>query len=120
MQSSKLGHIIKKIGVFGLIFVLVPLLLFSLVSGTEGGDNGIYDIIKNSPNAIPWVILIALLFLSKSRSKLAGVLITLIGIGVVYFFNFSGPNFWWITFIVTCLIPVFGLLILLSSYLNMP
>lgn len=118
MDSIKLGRTIKHIAIYGLIIVLVPLLLFSLVSGTEGYDNGIYGLIKNSPNAIPWIILIGLLFLSRSRAKLAGFFITAIGIGVVYFFNFSGPNFWWITLIVTSLIPFFGALILLSSYIN--
>lgn len=110
--------VLKYIARYTLLLIASLLLVFSVVSGSEDYGGGLTGLLKNSPNAIPWLVLILLIFIAWKHELLGGTLIFLCGLWFVYFFNFSGPNFWWITFFLTALIPIMGLVFVLSWYLN--
>ncbi len=110
--------VLKYIARYTLLLIASLLLVFSVISGSEDYGGGLLGLLKNSPNAIPWLILILLILIAWKHELLGGILIFLSGLWFVYFFNFSGPNFWWITFILTALIPVMGLVFILSWYQN--
>ncbi len=83
--------------------------LFGLVSGAEM-ENGIIDgIIDNSPNALPGLALLVSTAIAWKYELIGGILIVLFGFFLIYFFNFSGNNFFPITFIATMLITILGL-----------
>ena len=111
-------NILKYVARCTLLLMASLLLVFSVVSGAEDYGGGLTGLPQNSPNALPWLVLILLIFIAWKYELLGGALIFLCGLWMVYFFNFSGPNFWWITFFLTALIPVMGLLFVLSWYLN--
>ena len=92
----------------------IPVFIFALLSGS----GGISGIIQNSPNAIPWLLLLVLVFIAWRWELIGGVIITLLGLIMVYFFNFRSPNFFLVTFILTLLITLFGSFFLLSWYLR--
>ena len=96
----------------------VAVFIFALLSGANDYGGGLIGIIKNSPNALPWAALLVVLFIAWKKEKIGGVILTALGIVLVYFFNFSGPNFWWSTFIITLLIPILGSFFLISDYLR--
>lgn len=117
-NGTTIVNTLKYIARYTLLLVASLLLVFSVVSGSEDYGGGITGLLKNSPNALPWLGLILLIFIAWNYELLGGILIFLCGLWFVYFFNFSGPNFWWITFFLTSIIPIMGLLFILSWYLN--
>ncbi len=93
-----------------LLFTITTLVfVFALLSGSEGYGGGFWGIIKNAPNALPWILLFAMNYLVWKKELIGGVVLTLFGLFITYLFNFSGPNFWWSTFIMTSSITLLGL-----------
>lgn len=111
-------NILKNIAFFGLLLIASSLFIISLLSGSRDYGNGIIAIIKNSPNALPWFVLLLLILIAWKKQLIGGVLIFIFGLLLVYFFNFNGPNFWWFTFIMTSIIPFLGFLFLIAWYLK--
>ncbi|WP_299336408.1 hypothetical protein [uncultured Psychroserpens sp.] len=115
---NKTTNLLRYTARYSLLLIAGVLLAFSLLSGSLDYGGNLMAIFKNSPNALPWFVLIMLIFIAWKREMLGGILIVIYGIGLVYFFNFSGPNFWWSTFVLTALIPVLGSLFVLSWYIR--
>lgn len=101
-----------------LLALSVLTLLFALVSGSEDYGGGIQGILKNSPNALPWLLLLVVLFVAWKWELYGGILLVALGLGLTYFFNFRGPNFFMATFVLTLSITALGTLFLLSWYLR--
>lgn len=59
--------------------------VFALVSGAESFGGGIRGIIMNSPNAIPWLLLIFLVYLVWKKEMVGGVLILIFAV-ISFFF----------------------------------
>jgi hypothetical protein len=95
-----------------IVLLLISLLLFAfaVVSGAEGND--VSSILRNSPNAWPWLILLLLNYWAWKKPLIAGVLITIFGLFSIYFFNFTGSSFYPIVFFVTVLITLLGVSLL--------
>ena len=94
----------------GLIFV------FALFSGAEAGGNDFNAVLKNSLNTIPWAILITLLLISLKWKKAGSIMLICYVLFMLYFFNFSGPNFFVFTFVVSLVLLFTSATIL---YLNL-
>ena len=114
----KVANILRNISRYVLLVLGILVFIFALLSGAENYGGGISGIIKNSPNAVPWFVLLLLVFLAWKWELIGGIIITLLGVGMIYFFNFSGSNFFLITFILTLFITVLGSFFLLSWYLR--
>ena len=117
-KNLKKANTFRFIARYSLLVLGVAVLIFALLSGANDYGGGLMGIIKNSPNALPWAALLVVLFIAWKKEKIGGVILTVLGIVLVYFFNFSGPNFWWSTFIITLLIPILGSFFLISDYLR--
>ena len=88
---------------------------FALLSGSEDYGGGISGIIKNSPNALPWLLFLVLIFIAWKWELVGGIIITLLGIAILYLSNFRVPI---LTFILVLLIIILGSFFILSWYLR--
>lgn len=117
-KNLKTANTFRFIARYSLLVLSVAVFVAALIFGSAEYGGGIIGIVKNSPNALPWALLLVVLFIAWKKEKIGGIMITLLGVALVYFFNFSGPNFWWSTFVLTLLIPIFGSFFLISWYLR--
>ncbi len=119
-KKTKLStaNILRRTARYPLLFLAILTFLFALLSGSEGFGGGIMGIIKNSPNALPWALLLFVIYIAWKRELLGGIIITLMGFAMLYFFNIRGQNFFMATFILTLLIIIFGSFFILSWYLR--
>lgn len=99
-------------GIGGLLFV------FALISGADIENGGVGSIIQNSPNSLPWLALILLTVMSFKYKLISGIAISIYSLWMIYFFNFSGPNFFPSTFVMTILVLIGGVLLIISSKTN--
>ncbi|MBT3417725.1 MAG: hypothetical protein HN427_03005 [Flavobacteriales bacterium] len=93
-----------------LLLITIIVFIFALLSGSEGYGGGFMGIVKNSPNALPWLLLFGLNYLVWKKELLGGIILTIFGLFITWLFNFSGPNFWWTTFAFTSFITLLGVL----------
>lgn len=112
----KRANTFRFVARYGLLLLSVLIFIFALLSGAEEYGGGFMGVMKNSPNALPWLVLLLLVLFAWKNELLGGILITALGVYFVYYFNFSGPNFWISTFLATLLIPVLGSFFLLSWF----
>ncbi|MBT8221265.1 MAG: hypothetical protein KJP00_15665 [Bacteroidia bacterium] len=117
-DKKHLAVVLRNIARIGSIVIGILVFVFALLSGSEAYGGGLQGIIKNSPNALPWAFFLIVAFAARKWELPAGIIITLFGLGATYFFNFSGPNFFWITFVLTMTITILGLLFIIAWRLN--
>ncbi len=67
----------------------VLITLFAILSGAERYGGGIEGIIKNSPNALPWIVFIVLVIISWKWKIVGGIGLIIFGTYMMFFFNFS-------------------------------
>jgi len=114
----KTAKILRNIARYTLLIFGVLIFIFALLSGSENFGGGIKGIVKNSPNALPWLILLILVVIAWKWELVGGILITLLGILALGFFGIFAANFSLGTLII-CLIPVIlGSSLILSWYLS--
>ena len=114
----KTANIVRNMARYSLLVISILVFIFALFSGAEAYGGGINGLIKNSPNALPWVLLLFLVYIAWKWELIGGAIVSLLGLFMVYFFNFTGSNFYPITFIITLFITLFGLMFLYSWYLR--
>jgi hypothetical protein len=117
-KTSKTANFLCNIARYTLLVLGILVFIFALLSGSEGYGGGISGFIKNSPNALPWLFLLILIFVAWKWELVGGIIITLMGVAMIYFFNFYGPNFFLITFILTLLITTLGSFFIISWHLR--
>jgi len=116
-DKMKIANVMRYIARIALLIIGIVVFIFALISGSEGFGGGFTGIIRNSPNALPWLALLLLVFLAWKKELIGGITITVLGLGMIYFFN-TGPNFYLATFILTCMITILGLLFIGSWFLR--
>ncbi|MFY0674008.1 MAG: hypothetical protein JXQ87_11410 [Bacteroidia bacterium] len=109
---------LKYTSLVSVSLISILIFVFALVSGSAAYGVGLAAIIRNIPNATPWIGLILITIISWRNSLAGGICITIFGIAAVYFFNFSGANFFLSTFVLTCSTVVLGLMLLASYFLK--
>ena len=118
-QQIRTVRIIQKTALIILFVFSLLIFVFALLSGSESSGEGVLGIIKNSPNSLPWLVLLALVIIAWRNPFFGGILITVAGSIMTYYFNFSGDNFFLLTFIICMLIVFLGLLVWMTeSYLR--
>lgn len=117
-QRIKTANIFRNTARYSLLVIGVLVFIFALLSGAESKGGGVMGIIKNSPNALPWVLLLFLVYVAWKWELVGGIIITALGLFLFYFFNFAGNNFFLFTFILTLLIILLGSFFILSWYLR--
>lgn len=114
MNKFKTGQIIGSISLIILLIFGLLVFMFALVSGSETFGGGLYGIIRNSPNAIPWAALLILVWVAYRWKLIGGILITLLGFGLLYLFRIFTAEFATITFIIALFPVVLGSMLILS------
>ena len=61
--------------------------IFALLSGAEQYGGGVTGVIKNAPNALPWLLLFVFVYIVWKYEQIGGGLLIIAGIFSVYFFN---------------------------------
>ena len=117
-KKIKIANILRAVSRYSLLLIGLLVFVFALLSGSEEYGGGISGIIKNSPNALPWLILLIIVVIAWKRELVGGILITAIGFVMMYFFNFTGTHFYLVTFFLTFAITVLGIFLLLSWHLR--
>lgn len=84
---EKLAKWLRYIARTVLIIVTSFWFLFALLSGSEAYGGGIKGILKNSPNALPWLLLGIVVYLAFRWELLGGLLVAAMGIFTVFFFK---------------------------------
>jgi len=114
----KLATALRAIGRFGLLAIGLIVFVFALLSGSEAYGGGIHGIVQNSPNALPWLALMALVVLGWKKELLSGIATTVFGLGLIIFFNFAGENFFPATFVMTSIVFLLGVCLLVSALIK--
>jgi hypothetical protein len=96
-----------------LLIFSVLLFIFALLSGMDSFGGGLRGIISNTPNAIPWLILLVLNWVVWKSEVVGSILLVLFAIAAGFFFDGFGDNLF-VLFVIT--IPLFILAILLLMY----
>ena len=63
-QRIKTANIFRNTAIYSLLIIGVLIFIFALLSGAESKGGGVVGIIKNSPNALPWVFLLVLVYVA--------------------------------------------------------
>ncbi|MFN8357270.1 MAG: hypothetical protein U0Y10_22630 [Spirosomataceae bacterium] len=120
MNSSKrllFANLLRNIARYALLILALFTFLFALLSGAEHYGGGFMGVLQNSPNALPWLILLGMVYIAWRWERIGGILIIIIGAFMVYFFNFDG-HFYWSVLLLTVAIMLLGVCLVGSSYLR--
>jgi len=112
VRVKRLLAVVKPI----LLTLIILLFLFSLVSGSNDYGGGIKGILMNSPNSLPWFILLILVLFSWKYEFAGGVIVFLMGIFTIFFFKTLNdlPVF----FLISAPLILLGILLIIGSYLK--
>jgi len=116
--SIRIANFFRFSARYSLLTIGTVVFIFALLSGSKEYGGGISGMIKNSPNALPWLLLLILPGIAWKWELAGGILITALGLAMVFFFNIGSNNFYITTFLITILIPLFGIFFLISWHLR--
>lgn len=94
--------------ILGFVFGIL-IFVFALFSGAEEGGNSFNAVLKNSPNALPWLFYLLIVVFAWRRELIGGVLLVSFGIFFLFFFRVF-EHFNPSTFIIILLVIINGLL----------
>lgn len=103
----------------------IPLLIltlfwgtFALLSGANEYGGGIIGIIKNSPNALPWLVLLGINYIAWKWEIAGGAIILLTGIFLSFFFNMWQPRRLLLIGMIFIPLMITGILFLINGILE--
>ena len=111
MNKLKLANLFRNIARFVLLVLAILIFLFALVSGAEE-NSGIMGILKNSPNALPWAILLIIVWIVWKKELLGGIIIILFGIAGAAFFSIWNNLFEFVFWLILGIIMLGGFFLL--------
>jgi len=117
MSLKEQKSLIEKLGWLAKLFLSVVsslFFLFALFSGAT--EPGLIGIVKNSPNAFPWLFLLGFAYLTWKKELLGGVLIVIFALFTVFAFGFYRPEMRGSLLIFSLPLLILGGLILLGSF----
>ena len=100
----------------GILILGILLFIFSLLSGADRLGGGITGIIYNSPNSLPWLILLIFAYIAFRWEMLGGLLIFLMGVFSIFFFR--DPKNPFVLFVISIPLIILGILFLISGYMK--
>lgn len=113
-QLQRAALNLKKIAVGILIPLLLAVFFFALFSGSEE-----VGLLKNSPNALPWLLGLAFVLVGWRWPLVGGILINLAGMASIFFFRFYELENIWGFIIISVPLMVLGGLFILSWRISM-
>jgi len=115
-QSLKLAKILRYTARTILLLIAVFWFVFAMLSGAEGYGGGIKGIIMNSPNALPWLVLLGLVYVAWRWEKNGGGLIIFMGLFTIFAFNAAKHTF--VLFAISIPLILLGSMLIGSWYLR--
>jgi hypothetical protein len=113
-SPKKIAKLFRYIARTILLIISSFLFLFGLLSGSERYGGGIKGILINSPNALPWLLLFAFVYVAWRWELIGGILLSITGIFTIFFFDAS----LFVILIISLPLIVLGLLLILSWYIT--
>jgi hypothetical protein len=86
-NATKTVKILRYTARIFLILVVSFWFVFALLSGAEELGGGLMGVVKNFPNALPWLLLFALVFLAWKWELVSGIIIAALGILTIFMFD---------------------------------
>jgi len=117
-KKIKLATIFRYTARISLLIFSVLIFVFALLSGAETFGGGFVGIVKNSSNALPWLVLLVFLFVAWKKELLGGILVSILGIAMMFFFNIRSNGFMSFAFFLCLFIIIFGSMFILSWFLR--
>ena len=105
----------KIIKIFLLVFATL-VFIFSLLSGAETQSGGIKRIILNSPNSLPWLFLLIIVYFLWKKELIGGLLLSSMGIFTIIFFRFYRTLIG--LFVISIPFIIFGALFIINAHLK--
>lgn len=105
------GRIARKLRLTARTLLLALTILafvFALLSGANEAGGGVYGVIKNSPNALPWLALLIFVLIACKWELVGGFLIVAMGVGSIFFFDTFQENRWLVLFFISLPLLVLG------------
>ncbi|MBC8464859.1 MAG: hypothetical protein H8D63_00585 [Parcubacteria group bacterium] len=87
MDTARITHFLRIIARILITAIAIFFFMFALLSGAEEYGGGISGIIQNSPNALPWALLLVLAGATYKWEKGSGVIVVLFGLFMLFAFN---------------------------------
>jgi hypothetical protein len=115
MTNTRIIHILRHTARVFLILIALFFFVFALLSGAEEYGSGMWGIVQNSPNALPWLLLLILAGATWKWEKASGIIIILFGLFTLIAFDaFEEP---FVLFVISLpLIILGGVLVGVSMY----
>ncbi len=117
-RQIKTANWFRNIARYSILSIGMLVFIFALLSGAEEYGGGLHGIIKNSPNALPWVVLLVIVLIAWKWELVGGILIILLGIFAYWLVSFQGNDFNVSPFIIFLCIILMGEFFLISWYLR--
>ena len=114
LKKIKLANIFRNIARYSLLVIVILAGIFALLTEAKDYGSVLGGVLKNSPNALPWLLLFLVVFLAWKKELIGGILIVLLGISMLLFFVINSSNFMWFPFILSLLIIDLGTCFILS------
>ena len=96
-----------------LLIVSLLLFVFALFSGAEDYGGGVRGVFLNSPNTIPWAILLLFVYIAWQWRYIGGVLVIISGLATIFFFNSL-----FVLFAVAIPLMILGWVLLIAWYME--
>ena len=96
-----------------LLIVSLLLFVFALFSGAEDYGGGVRGVFLNSPNTIPWAILLLFVYIAWQWRYIGGVLVIISGLATIFFFNSL-----FVLFAVAIPLMILGGVLLIAWYME--
>lgn len=112
----KIAKVIRDVARIVLLVLAVLIFVFSLLSGAESLGGGMKGIVNNFPNTIPWIFLLIAVFITFKWELAGGLIILIIGIFTIFFFNALENLF--VLFVISIPLIVLAKLLIIAWYLD--
>ena len=86
-NKTKIAKYLRYTSRTALIIITTFWFIFALLSGSEKLGRGLKGILKNIPNALPWLLLFVIVYIAWKREFIGGLVITFIGLFTIFFFQ---------------------------------
>jgi len=86
-NNTKITKYLRYTSRIALVTITTFWFIFALLSGSEKFGGGIKGLLLNIPNALPWLLLFAVVYVAWKWEFIGGLAITLIGLFTIFFFQ---------------------------------
>ena len=113
----KVIKFLRNLTLWILLIISVFFFIFALVSGSEGFGGGFMGIIRNSPNAIPWLLLLIINWFIRKYELWGGIILMIFAFAAGIFFDAFKDNFT-VLYIIIIPLVIIGIIQIIYYFSN--